>query len=202
MKIERFEDRWSWLEARRGKITGTKLHDVITYKGHTTKIGVYELMAERLGVSADGEDPAERGHRLEPEALKRFQKETGKKLNTEMVIWSREEEDDIAISPDGFTDDLTEAVDVKCLSSPKHLKAYFEKKLPEPEYEAQALQYFIVNEKLQRLYFAFFDPRLYKPDFFFLTIERKDKLNEIDHYHAKEAEILAYVREKVNELSF
>lgn len=202
MIIETFEDRWSWLEARRGKITGSRLESVLTRRGEGYKIGVYELIAEKLGLSVEKEDPLERGHRLEPEAIARFAADTGKTLNTTMVLWKREEDEDIALSPDAYTEDLTEAVEAKCLSSAKHLKTFFEQKLPEAEYESQALQYFIVNEKLETLYFVFYDPRLVAKDFFYLTITRKEKLAEIETYLAKEAAIMQYVREKVNELSF
>ncbi len=201
MIVEKFEDNWSWLEARRGKITGSRLADVITKRGTGYKVGVYELIAEKLGISADGEDERERGHRLEPEAIERLIKETSIPFKTEKVLWKREEDEDIALSPDAFTEDLTVAGEAKCLSSAKHIKALIEQKVPE-DYEYQALQYFIVNERLEKLYFCFYDPRLYTKDFFYLVITREEKLEEIDEYLAYEAKLLAFVREQVNAFTF
>lgn len=202
MVIDKFEDEWSWREARRGSITGSRLGSVITQRGMGYKTGVYEVIAEKLGLSADDEDPMDRGHRLEPEALARFTEETGIVLNTDRVIWRRKEDHDIALSPDGYTEDFIEAAEAKCISSAKHLQAYFEQKVPN-DYEFQKLQYFIVNRILERLHFCFYDPRLAgSKDFFIITIKREDVQEDVDHYLAEEERILGYIRSKVIELSF
>jgi hypothetical protein len=43
----------------------------------------------------------DRGKRLEDEAIERFAKETGKKVNTDLVLWMRDDDENIAVSPDG-----------------------------------------------------------------------------------------------------
>ncbi len=86
MKTLKFENQESWLEARKTKITGSRLKDIIVKRGTGQKIGFYELIAERLAIPSDGEDPMERGHRLETEALERFTQETGKEVDGSLVM--------------------------------------------------------------------------------------------------------------------
>lgn len=200
MKTLKFEDREAWLAARRGKITGTRLKDIVVKRGTGMKKGYYELIAERLAVEPDGEDPMQRGTRLEEEALARFAKETGKFVNTDLIIWHRDENENIAISPDGSVGE-TEAIDIKCLSSASHLEAWLTQEIPS-EYEFQKLQYFIVNDMLSTLYFAFYDPRIPAKDFFFIKVERKEIEKEIAEYLEYERNILKLVNEEVNKLTF
>ena len=200
MKIQKFEDRESWLAGRRGKITGTRLKDIIVKRGTGKKIGYYELIAERLAVAPDGENPMDRGTRLEEDAIARFQKETGKEVDTSLVIWERSDNESIAISPDGFMGD-TEAVEAKCLSSARHIEAYLTKEVPD-EYKMQTIQYFIVNEKLETLYVVFYDPRIPVKDYFALTINREDVAKEVEDYLAYQQDTIAEVNRIVNELTF
>ena len=143
----------------------------------------------------------DRGVRLEEEAIGRFAEETKKKIDTSLVIWTREDNENIAISPDGFVGEK-EAVEAKCLSSARHIEAYLTRKVPS-EYEMQAIQYFIVNEKLERLYFSFYDPRMTgKLQFFFLEIKREEVSEKIDEYLAYQQKTLEEVYRIVNELTF
>ncbi|MBP6980104.1 YqaJ viral recombinase family protein [Candidatus Curtissbacteria bacterium] len=200
MKISKFKDKESWLEARKTKITGSRLKDIVVKRGTGQKIGYYELIAERLALPGTGQDPMERGIELEGEAIERFAKETGKKVDTSLVIWMRDDNESIAISPDGFIG-TTEAVEVKCLASARHIEALLTGELP-TEYEMQAYQYFIVNDKLKTLYFCFYDPRLSVKDFFFKTIKRSEVQEKIDEYLEYQKKILAEVNTIVNQLSF
>ncbi len=199
MKTFKFETREEWLMARRGKITGSRLKDIVVKRGTGYKIGFYELIAEKLGIPADDESAMDRGTRLESEAVEQFTKETGKKVDTSLVMWTREENENIAISPDGFGKDF--AVEAKCLSSARHIEAWLTKKIPD-EYEYQKLQYFIVNDKLKKLYFLFYDPRLlYKP-FFTIEVKREDVEEEVQEYLEYQKNILERVDEIVNDLTF
>lgn len=200
MKTLKFSDKESWLEARKTKITGSRLKDIVVKRGTGQKIGYYELIAERLALPGTGQDPMERGIELEGEAIERFAKETGKKVDTSLVIWMRDDNESIAISPDGFIG-TTEAVEVKCLASARHIEALLTGELP-TEYEMQAYQYFIVNDKLKTLYFCFYDPRLSVKDFFFKTIKRSEVQEKIDEYLEYQKKILAEVNTIVNQLSF
>lgn len=200
MKTTRFEDRETWLAARLGKITGSRAKDIAPMKrGTGKKIGFYELIAERIGLPADGENPMDRGNRLEEEAMERFVEATGKDVDTSLVLWSADDEESIAVSPDGVVGE-TEAVEVKCLSSARHIEALLTKVIPD-EYEYQVLQYFLVNDKLQKLFFCLYDPRLKFKDFFFLEVTRESQLARIEEMRIHERETLREVEQIVKELS-
>lgn len=170
------------------------------------KLGFYELIAQRLSVKEDdfdgfvpNETPMDRGTRLQKKALERFTEITEKKVNDKLVLWTRDDNESIAISPDGVISE-TEAVETKCLASSRHLQTYFTNSIPD-EYEFQKLQYFIVNDKLQTLYFCFYDPRIPVKDFFFIKVERKDIESDIQNYLAYQLRELAEVDKIVADLS-
>ena len=188
MIVKKYSDEQSWLDARLGKITGTRLKDLVTRAGTGKKIGFYEILAERIAIPATEEKAMDRGKRLEDIAIERFVADTKKKVDNELVIWYRDDNEDIAISPDGSIG-KTEAIECKCLSSAKHIEAYLTKKIP-AEYEYQKLQYFIVNDKLKKLYFMFHDPRLPKIDLFWIEVKREDVKEDIEEYLALERETL------------
>lgn len=199
MKVHKFKDEADWLEARRGKITGSRLKDIVVKRGSGRKIGFYELIAERLGLPPDGEDAMDRGHRLEDEAIERFEAKTGKKVNRDLVIWTRDDNPGIAVSPDGTIGKrATEAVEAKCLSSARHIEAVITNQIPD-EYRYQAYQYFAVNDGLETLWFCFYDPRLRVHDFHVIEINRaqvEDEVREILDYQRKTLEeVEAYVDE-------
>lgn len=195
MIVQTFDNEADWLKARLGKITGSRLDDIVVKRGTDNKIGFYELLAERLAKPSEVEETAlEHGHRCEPEAISRFEQKTGKTVDRSLVIWSRADNENIAISPDGIVEgtDNTEAIEAKCLSSANHLKAWHKKEIPK-DYHYQMLQYFIVNDNLQKLTFAFLDPRLIACDFFTIEVTRSEVLAEIE-------EITIYQRQKLAEV--
>ena len=200
MKTFNFETREEWLAARRGKITGSRLKDLITKRGTGRKIGFYELIAEKLGIPADDDSAMDRGARLETEAIEQFVKETGKKVDTSLVIWTRDDDENIAISPDGFIGQAV-AVEAKCLSSARHIEAWVTKEIPS-EYQDQALQYFVVNDKLKTLHFVFYDPRLIAKPYFTLEMKREDVKEKVEEYLTIEKQMIVDVNEIVNQLTF
>lgn len=229
MKTITFDSREQWMNARLGKITGSRLQDIVIKSGVTKdmivkclesnevefkksaskeelqklvspldyeklensldeKLGFYELVAERLCVSEEdfdgyvpNETPMDRGTRLQKFAIDQFTKETSKKVDESLVLWSRDDYESIAISPDGSIIGEDSAIETKCLSSAKHLCAYLTNTIPD-EYEFQKVQYFIVNDKLQKLYFAFYDPRIPVKSFFVIEFTREELQPEIDKY--------------------
>lgn len=201
MKTTKYEDRDAWLAARVGKITGTRLKDItIAVRGDGKKIGFYELIAERLALPSDGENPMDRGSRLEEEAIAEFTSSTGLTVDTSLYIWTRDDNDNIAISPDGVID-KENAVEVKCLSSARHIEALLTNKIPK-DYEYQVLQYFIVNDDLQKLYFCFYEPRLATKQFFFIEVAREEVEEQVTLYLDHERHVLADVEKIVLDLSF
>lgn len=182
MKIISFEDREKWLAFRRGKLSGSKVGDIIVRRGTDEKSMFYKLIAERLAVNGEASDPRERGITLEAEAMNRLSEATGKKFNTDLIVWQDEKIPSIMFSPDGFVEGkkITEAAEIKCLGASKdgenngnHVEALIKQSIPR-EYEDQVKWAFIVNPGLKTLYMGFYDPRMAIHDFFYLTINRKD----------------------------
>jgi YqaJ-like viral recombinase domain len=205
MQIRKYNNREEWLDARLGKITGTRVKDLIMKRATKPKKGFWEILAERVAVPHDGENVMDRGIRLEEEAIARFVAATDKNVNTDLVIWEHDDDPNIAISPDGYIEPkkgkpITEAVEAKCLNSASHCEAYITKQIPD-EYEYQVIQYFVVNPDLQTLYFLFYDPRM-PEDFFFVTVERKDKEVEIAECIAAEKEALEKLTQYEELLTF
>jgi hypothetical protein len=87
---------------------------------------------------------------------------------------------------------------VKCLNSADHIKAYLTQEVPK-EYEDQVTQYFVVNDKLQTLYFVMHDQRFTVASYFVLTIKRDKK--KVEDYLKQEQNILAKVEAQVIKLT-
>ncbi len=205
MRVINYDTKEAWLEDRRTRITGSKLKDIVVKRGTGKKIGFYQLIADRLGIPADNESPLERGNRLEKEAIAVFSKESGKKVDDSLQMWVRDEDSSIAYSPDGAIlnkkGDCTEACEVKCLGSARHIEALLTQQVPD-EFEFQKLQSFIVNDDLQTLYFCFYDPRLLTKPFFYLTINREDVQKDVEEYLDYQRKTIEEVNRIVNELTF
>lgn len=168
----------AWFEYRLGKVTGSKAKDVAPKaNGAGKRDGFWHLLAEKVAERPDGEPDDDRGHRLENVALAEFSMRTRIPVNTEPGMWVSDDDDDIAVSPDGVVDNGNPipnlACEVKCLSSAKHLKyvithlraikndkKYTPFKYVPSEFRAQLVQYFVVNDDLEKVYFIFFDDRV------------------------------------------
>lgn len=197
LKLEQNSDEW--FDVRKGKITGSKLKDIVVKRGTGRKVGFYQLIADRIAIEPDDEDAMERGHRLELEAIERFEKETG--LKTEQVgMWISDDDNDIAVSPDAVIGN-TEAVEVKCWSPARHLQAYLEDKIPN-DIKEQALQYFVVNPDLKRLHVVFYDPRIPSCDYHSHTIDRSEVHEDAENLKEYQLGVLKEVREIVERLAF
>jgi predicted phage-related endonuclease len=194
LNLEQGSDEW--LEFRRGKIGGTALGDIVVKRGTGEKQGFYQLIADRLTIKpADDEDPMDRGHRLEDEAIEAFEAQSGKKFNKAPGVWVSDFSDQIYISPDASSKDLKEACEVKHLASWKQVYATLEDKIPS-EYDFQVLQYFIVNENLQTLYFIMRDDRLVEQfQLKVFTIHRKDLAEDIQKYTQYEIDKIKKIEE-------
>lgn len=165
-------------------------------------IDFWKFLAETMAEQPDGENPMERGHRLEPENILLTLQQLGyeeKDCITDCGIWESDEDNRIACSPDAYqnSDNPTWAIECKSLGSAYHLQAVIpwmihsqlirQHTLPEaltdaaaqvlpatatslqatgidfiPDtYRAQVLQYFVVCDTLETLYFSMYDPRVY-----------------------------------------
>ena len=198
MKIQNYQSKEEWLLSRMGRITGSRLKDIVVKRGTGKKKGFYELVAERIATNPDGENPMERGNRLESEALARFAKETGKEVDSSLIMWQREDDENIAFSPDGQIS-IEEAIEVKCLSSASHIEAFLTQEVPS-EYIMQTRQAFIVNDELQTLHVVFYDPRVLVKDYFVIKVERAEIETEIAEYLQYQRDTLTEVEDIVKKL--
>lgn len=165
-------------------------------------IDFWKFLAETMAEQPNGENPMDRGHRLEPENITLTLQQLGyeqKDCITDCGIWESDEDPRLACSPDAYqaSENPTWAIECKSLGSAYHLQAVIpwmihtqnilHHGLPEnladtaaqvlpptatrpkatgmdfiPDtYRAQVLQYFVVCDTLETLYFSMYDPRVY-----------------------------------------
>lgn len=181
------------------------------------KVEFYQLIADKIAIDTKDEydengeivqsleNMMDRGHRLEDIAADIFQERTGKNI-VKAGFCIREDNAGIGNSPDRLIDNdgkYTEALEIKCIKTARHLQALIEQRIP-PEYYSQAIQYFVVNDDLQKLYFAFYDPRIpYDCKFHWIEIVRDDKVQRmVDRYIKYETVLLDEVNKWVEKLAF
>jgi|SRR5215217_3337758 len=216
-------DREAWLEARRTLITGSKAKGVkrLSRGADRTPAGFWELVSEHLSIAKDGEPERDRGQRLENQALAATAKEYGIVFNIDPGMWISDEDTSIAVSPDGAEpgNKPTYAGEVKCLDSKNHIKAIVmdmrAKKKDDynpfdslkidakMDFQDQVLQYFVVNELLEKLYFTLHDDRMAFDNLvnYVIVINRSDVQDLIDKKITEEKSILEEVRALVKELT-
>lgn len=197
-----------WLEYRKGKSGGSAFGKIYKVNGRTNdgiKDQFFTMLAERVARPMTPNDYmdrvpegvsfswAVRGHILEPEAAKAFELKTGKVLD-DGKVWASDSDlnsyispDRVIVSPDGK---IREAVEIKCLSSEKVLKVWWDKMhneydtdmwcIPSNEYQAQVLKYFMVNDDLETLYWVLYTDLIPKLELQILEIKRLDILNWIE----------------------
>lgn len=169
-----------WQEARRCKITGTKLKSVMG-----TSQAKFDMIAELIAEEGTEQSKAfkataemERGSAEEVFAVKLFEKLTGKTVE-QVGLCISDEFDFVTLSPDGLIPNeegkYTEAIEVKSPNSatmikyklanlidPKETNLTASKKpflgIP-AEYKWQVVHNFIVNPDLRTLYFLVYDAR-------------------------------------------
>ena len=200
MKIIEVEQGSSeWMSFREGKRTGTTVGKIFAKSRKTgemydtTKplITFYQKVAERLAEGTGDDDglesSRERGKDLEEEAINEAERQLGLKL-IRGNVWQADDLNHIE-SPDAYTKDLKTALEIKCLSSARHIQAICENRPPQ-EYYAEYLNYFLVNDDLETLYIFLYDPRfmLDHLKWHAFKLSRKDieydieRLRDIDAY--------------------
>lgn len=152
-----------WEQLREGRLTGTKIGSIYAKSRKADEIfdtskhllGFYELLAERLTDSDDLSSSVERGKALESEALEVASDELGIDF-VHGNVWELDKNH--IESPDGYTEDLKMAIEIKCLSSARHIQAIYED-IPPKEYATEYANYFLVNNELEVLIVFLYDPR-------------------------------------------
>ncbi|OQB05449.1 MAG: YqaJ-like viral recombinase domain protein [Parcubacteria group bacterium ADurb.Bin216] len=200
MQVNNCEQRTpEWHEARQGRITGTGLKKIVGTKAVKDNY-FYEALAERLSLqSVKEQSDLDRGVEMEDVALAEFEAKTGK-IVQQVGFCTRDDNQFIGNSPDGLIENngkYTEALEIKCPSSAKHLRYIEENKIPE-EYYAQCIQYFIVNDDLQTLYFMSYDDRIPGWEVFIKEMHRDEILEDIEYYKERQEEFIKEIDEAVS----
>jgi len=201
LKVDQRSDEWD--ELRKGKITGSKLKDIITLRGSGKKIGYYQLIADRIADDPGDGDMMERGIELETEAIKLFEDKSGCKVE-QVGFCVSDESENIAVSPDGLIKidgKYREAIEIKCLNSAMHIKSFIENKIPK-EHEFQVLQYFIVIEDLEKLHFVMYDPRIKAKPYLEFEVLKEDVQEKVEKYKEYQLKIISEVEEITERLAF
>lgn len=190
-----------WKQLREGRLTGTKIGSIYAKSRKdgemfdTSKhlLGFYELLAERLTDSDDLSSSVERGKALESEALEVASDELG----IEFVHGNVWELDKNHIeSPDGYTEDLKIAIEIKCLASSRHIQAIYDDQ-PPIEYATEYANYFLVNKDLEMLIVYLYDPRFIEPKLrtHYWFLNRVDLMPQIRALKAVKKSVLKELKE-------
>lgn len=179
----------------------------------------YEMIAERVTRPIRASDYSDRlngeafsmmvrGHILEPEAIKAFEKKTGKKVDKDSVVWVSDYDDSAYISPDATITDkdgkCREAVEVKCLDSWQVVRAYLKNERPS-EYDAQILKYFMTNEELERVNLVLYTDAIPGLELQVFVVKRSEMEKKIRQARLFEQKILEQVKAdsaRIDSLSF
>ena len=194
-----------WKKERFGLIGGTTLSDLMVSKPVTETALYYQLISARCEEFFDEQsftsNDMQRGIDLEPEAVQ----EAEKYLNVEFKSfgWCTNEKYPLnGCSPDGFSEDLTTGIEVKCPKASTHTSYILKDEIPK-EYFWQVINYFLVNEKLETLHFTSYRPENTIKPLWIKTVKREGKLafkigrkTEI----ATVQEWVVYAQERSNEM--
>lgn len=217
--------------------TALKYEELLTKteaKNKRLKVNIdfWKFLAETMAEQPDGENPMERGHRLEPENIQLTLQQLGyeqKNCITDCGIWESDEDNRIACSPDAYqaSENPTWAIECKSLGSASHLQIVIpwmihtqlirHHTLPDDiadaaaqvlpatatslnatgidfipdKYQAQALQYFVVCDTLETLFFSLYDARVYgDARHQIIPINRKDIKPLIADHKRKQLNVL------------
>lgn len=155
---------------------------------------MYEIIAERLTVGTDDgeyENAMDRGLRLEKDAIKEFEFETGKSV--EVTGFCEDDEDPmICNSPDGLIPKENAAIEVKCMGGKNHVKMWLTNEVPD-EYEWQVVQYFVLNKELQTLYFIGYNPDIPRHPLHVIEVKREEIAEKITKARVSQKEFLGEV---------
>jgi len=203
-----------WHEARRGKVSGTKLKSVMG-----TKQAQFDLIAELIAEEGTEQSKGfkvtpemERGIAEEIFAIKRFEEETGMKVKQVGICLCEEEGlDFVAVSPDGLiidaesisTGKYKKMIEVKSPNSATVIKYKMANMIDIKEtgltlskrpflgvpadYKWQVVDCFIVNEHLETLYFVVYDERFIGKEkkLYIVEVKRENELLQDAIFEAK-----------------
>ena len=166
-----------WLKMRLGKITGTRLKEV--FKSDNLPL-IDEMIAEIISEEIEENyvnAAMQRGNDLEPIVRDLYTQVTGIEIE-EIGFCLSEENDFLALSPDGCTADRKGAIEIKCPSTKVHVKYIRQDQIPN-DYKYQVYNYFLVNKDLEYLDFISFDNRFKIKPMYVKRIHRNEILEDL-----------------------
>lgn len=218
IRLSQSKDREAWLEERRGKITGTKSKGIRPLTRGADKIpqGFWKLVSERISIAPGDEKPIDRGLRCEKAALIKTNELYNLDLDIDPGVWVSDLDDNIILSPDAAEkgNKPTYAAEAKCFDSDNHIKYIVldrrAKKMEDynpfksipKDNQDQVLDYFVVNNNLETLYFTLYDDRIAIPklEHHVIIINRKDIEGDVELLKDIQIKTLKEVNEMLKEL--
>lgn len=183
MKIYNIEQQTEeWFAIKYGKIGGSSLGEIMTKISQpvsatakyldilSAQIEPFEMVEGYLNADM------ERGNSLEPIARMEFERIYGKKIR--QVGWVEMDNGIAGISPDGLIDE-DEAFETKCPSRKKHMMYVLNPIELVNDYLWQAVQYFVVLDKLKKLYFVSYRPENTLKPMVVVEVTRETRLNKL-----------------------
>lgn len=153
-----------WHEIRYAKVGGTRSAGLFIKSDNLLN----EILAEKteefeLDYDSFSSKAMEDGKEREP--LARQALIDYLKINFKECGWIQSEENELlGFSPDGLSDCETIMIEIKCPANKKHLQTIRSNEIPLDNIN-QCIHAFVVNDKLQKLYFCSYRPESIKPMF-------------------------------------
>lgn len=151
-----------WLNERLGKVGGTRAKGLFVPSDTLLVELIIEITGDELDFVYES-DAMIRGTELEPIARQALSEFTGVDFK-EIGFCTSKDYPLLGISSDGFTDCQTIGCEIKCPSAKKHIQTCLDDCIP-PDNIHQCIHSFVVNPKLEKLYFLSYRPESIKPMF-------------------------------------
>lgn len=189
-----------WYELRLGKVTGTRLKEVMKDSNICL---VDELIGEMLSQQIDDDGyvspEMQRGKDLEPLAVEQYCQHRNVTVERvgfiQSVRWPL-----LGMSPDAIMG-KEGGVETKCPSSKKHIQYLRQQQLPN-DYKWQVICPFLINPDCQWWDFVSFDPRISQRPMFIHRTYREDVLKDINNATDKLEKFFTKLEEYKSEILF
>ena len=165
-----------WLEMKHGQIGGTRAKLLYT-KTDTLLIEMLAEIIEPFDEDADESyksDAMENGSNLEPQA--RIELEAYTSVHFKECGWIQSDNPIVGISPDGISICETIQCEIKCPQPKAHIRMCLNDEIPR-EYIPQCVHAFVVNSKLEKLYFCSYRPENTLKPLFVKELTRESNVN-------------------------
>lgn len=221
-RVELEQDSQAWLDFKRSRIGGSGAKDIavpLARGADRTPAGFWDLIAGMLTRPAEinGEDPRDRGHRLETDCIEELETIVGQKFNSKPTPWVSDEDDALMLSSDACepVEVPTYDAEIKSFSKwGKHFKLIYKLRSYTgrnydlldfghgSDFRHQIVHGFVVNPKLEVRYFVSYCPEaIYQEHrIVVLPIYREELDEEIGELREYEIKALIDARRIVGEL--